>query len=63
VDKLEVSGISIEAATSAAGIGVVVTDAREMDWPIVYVNKAFVLHTGYEARRCWGAIAGSCRET
>jgi diguanylate cyclase (GGDEF)-like protein/PAS domain S-box-containing protein len=54
VDKLEVSGISIEAATSAAGIGVVVTDAREMDWPIVYVNKAFVLHTGYEAAEVLG---------
>ena len=52
------SGIGLEAGLAALSTCVVLSDAREPDCPIVFVNAAFTALTGYTSR---DALGRNCR--
>nr|AML79367.1 putative LOV domain-containing protein [Araucaria rulei] len=47
-------GHIVEWVPSVPGIGILVTDAREPDQPIIYVNSMFEFLTGYKAEEILG---------
>ena len=44
----------LSRAIEATANGVVISDALQPDWPLVYVNRAFEQITGYSAEECIG---------
>jgi phosphoserine phosphatase RsbU/P len=54
----QVTGELMERALAAAGEGVTIADARLPDMPLIYVNRAFELLTGYSGAE---ALGSNCR--
>lgn len=52
--KLAERNAQLAAAIEAANVGVIVTDARQPDNPIVFVNPGFTRITGYEPKEVLG---------
>ena len=58
LDQLTGSGSLLERLLSTVAVGVIVTDARVADDPIVYVNPSFERITGYPSEQ---AVGRNCR--
>ena len=54
MSKLRPSGISVEMAALSSTISIVLSDAREADQPIIFVNSAFTKLTGYSLEEATG---------
>ena len=54
-------GDPFAAAIRATRMPMIVTDPRQDDNPIVFVNDAFLRSPATAAPRSWGATAASCR--
>lgn len=54
----QVTGELKERALAAAGEGITIADARLQDMPLIYVNRAFELLTGYSREE---ALGSNCR--